>query len=359
MPNNLNILLEVATLPSQTLDDVQTYAPIRGAAGADGTDGKEVTLRVLSQILQWKYTTDSAYINLFDFATLNLPISQITSLQTTLDGKASLSGSYSNPAWITALAASKINQDASYRFVTDTEKTTWNAKQNALTNPVTGTGTTNYLMKWGITAGQSLIFDNGSFVGLNTTTNAGFLFDVNGTARIVGKLTATADATSIVSIAKLLECADVRNTSTNPSAFSMGLVTEFKTASAVAMNGLPFTGGYTGVITFRPYSVGGDFSGGGVGQLGFTDTGYLFYRYGTSASVWGSWNRLAFLSNRGYLGLNATPVSQLHSVGEQRATTIGNTTNYYGGGKKLEPNLTKLLYHSTTQNSQRLNIINT
>ena len=36
-----------------------------------------------------------------------------------------------------------ITQSASYRFVTDTEKSTWNGKQNALTNPVTGTGTNN------------------------------------------------------------------------------------------------------------------------------------------------------------------------------------------------------------------------
>ena len=41
-----------------------------------------------------------------------------------------------------------ITQSASYRFVTDTEKATWNAKQNALTNPITGTGTANYLPKF-------------------------------------------------------------------------------------------------------------------------------------------------------------------------------------------------------------------
>jgi hypothetical protein len=44
--------------------------------------------------------------------------------------------------------------------------------QAALTNPVTGTGTTNYLAKFtGASAiGNSLIFDNGTNVGINTNS---------------------------------------------------------------------------------------------------------------------------------------------------------------------------------------------
>ena len=50
--------------------------------------------------------------------------------------------------------------------------TTFNNKQNALTNPVTGTGTTNYLPKFTGTStiGNSQIFDNGSQVGINETS---------------------------------------------------------------------------------------------------------------------------------------------------------------------------------------------
>jgi hypothetical protein len=50
--------------------------------------------------------------------------------------------------------------------------TTFNNKQNALTNPVTGTGTTNYLPKFtgASTIGNSLVFDNGTNVGINQTT---------------------------------------------------------------------------------------------------------------------------------------------------------------------------------------------
>ena len=53
--------------------------------------------------------------------------------------------------------------------------------QSALTNPVTGTGTTNYVTKWTSSSavGNSQIFDNGTNVGIGTNTPARTL-DVNG-----------------------------------------------------------------------------------------------------------------------------------------------------------------------------------
>jgi hypothetical protein len=56
--------------------------------------------------------------------------------------------------------------------LSSTDWTTFNNKQNALTNPVTGTGTTNYLPKFtGSTSiGDSLLFDNGTRVGINTAS---------------------------------------------------------------------------------------------------------------------------------------------------------------------------------------------
>ncbi|MFY7883413.1 MAG: hypothetical protein ACOVOV_01070, partial [Dolichospermum sp.] len=61
--------------------------------------------------------------------------------------------------------ASATNRGA----LSSTDWTTFNNKQNALTNPVTGTGTTNYLPKFtgASTIGNSQIFDNGSNVGIN------------------------------------------------------------------------------------------------------------------------------------------------------------------------------------------------
>lgn len=49
-----------------------------------------------------------------------------------------------------------------------------NGSVSTLTNPVTGTGTTNYISKWtsGSAIGNSLIYDNGTYVGINTTTSS-------------------------------------------------------------------------------------------------------------------------------------------------------------------------------------------
>jgi hypothetical protein len=57
-------------------------------------------------------------------------------------------------------------------LLSSTDWTTFNNKQSALTNPVTGTGTTNYLPKFTGTStiGNSLIYDNGTNVGIGTTS---------------------------------------------------------------------------------------------------------------------------------------------------------------------------------------------
>jgi hypothetical protein len=57
-------------------------------------------------------------------------------------------------------------------LLSSTDWTTFNNKQNALTNPVTGTGTTNYLPKFTGTStiGNSQIFDNGTNVGIGTAS---------------------------------------------------------------------------------------------------------------------------------------------------------------------------------------------
>jgi hypothetical protein len=57
-------------------------------------------------------------------------------------------------------------------LLSSTDWTTFNGKQNALTNPVTGTGTTNYLPKFTGTSmiGNSIIFDNGSNIGIRTAS---------------------------------------------------------------------------------------------------------------------------------------------------------------------------------------------
>jgi len=75
--------------------------------------------------------------------------------------------------------ASATNRGA----LSSSDWSTFNSKQNALTNPVTGTGTINYLSKFTDSSaiGNSQIFDNGTAIGINTTTpESGFKLDVNG-----------------------------------------------------------------------------------------------------------------------------------------------------------------------------------
>ena len=57
-------------------------------------------------------------------------------------------------------------------LLSSTDWTTFNNKQSALTNPVTGTGTTNYLPKFTGTStiGNSAVYDNGGNVGIGTAT---------------------------------------------------------------------------------------------------------------------------------------------------------------------------------------------
>jgi len=63
--------------------------------------------------------------------------------------------------------------------------TTFNNKQAALTNPVTGTGTTNYLSKFtgASTIGESIIYNSGSVVAIGTTTIG---FNAYGLPLVVG-----------------------------------------------------------------------------------------------------------------------------------------------------------------------------
>lgn len=57
-------------------------------------------------------------------------------------------------------------------YLSSTDWNTFNGKQNALTNPVTGTGTSGYVTKWTGTSthGNSVLYDTGTNIGLGTTT---------------------------------------------------------------------------------------------------------------------------------------------------------------------------------------------
>jgi hypothetical protein len=109
--------------------------------------------------------------------------------------------------------------------------------QAALTNPITGTGTTNYVSKFtgSTTLGDSQIFDNGTNVGIGTTTDFGVKLAVSGNmhvtnsdARIRGGDTSgrvilsNSDTTAYVSI----------NGSSNATPNNIGIITN----SAITFN---------------------------------------------------------------------------------------------------------------------------
>ena len=75
-------------------------------------------------------------------------------------------------------------------YLSSADWTTFNSKQAALTNPVTGTGTSNYHVKFTgtSTVGNSLIWDNGTNIGIGNT-NTTYTLDVTGTGRFTGDVT--------------------------------------------------------------------------------------------------------------------------------------------------------------------------
>ena len=109
--------------------------------------------------------------------------------------------------------------------------------------------------------------------------------------------------------ARYLTCPDTRSSAPAPgdyTATSTGVSFDFKESSVTGLSG------YSGVMTFRPYSSAQDWTGGEVHQIAFLAGGGLYHRIGTSS--WGSWERILTSSNwSSYISI----------------PSVGNDTNYY------------------------------
>jgi hypothetical protein len=113
-------------------------------------------------------------------------------------GAATLSGAFtaSIAALSTASNAFVVSDSGTLKYRTAAQVLSDIGGQSALTNPVTGTGTTNYVSKFTGTStiGNSLIYDNGSSVSINTTLTP-YLFNVNQAADVwhmaVGNVSST------------------------------------------------------------------------------------------------------------------------------------------------------------------------
>jgi len=82
---------------------------------------------------------------------------------------------------------------------------------------------------------------------------------------------------------------DTRAVNDEPDDFNSGVKFDFKQN---ATNGLSDSGTYNGVMTWRRYGTGTDFSGGHPIQIAYTDNGNLWQRMGTGAATWGTWTKL-------------------------------------------------------------------
>ena len=87
-----------------------------------------------------------------------------------------------------------------------------------------------------------------------------------------------------------LNVQDTRASVTTPQTqnANQGVRFDFKQNST---NGLSDGGTYNGVMYFRKYGSSTDWSGGGANELGFTDNGNMWLRYGSS-TTWGAWKRI-------------------------------------------------------------------
>ena len=87
---------------------------------------------------------------------------------------------------------------------------------------------------------------------------------------------------------------DVRTTNLQPQEYNGGIYWEFKQSNSIGLTtNFPTVSTYTGLQTFRRYSVGTDLSGGVVRQEAETDSGNKYYRLSVNATTWSAWQVLA------------------------------------------------------------------
>ncbi|MDL2342498.1 MAG: hypothetical protein QFB87_05490, partial [Patescibacteria group bacterium] len=191
-------------------------------------------------------------------------------------------------------------------------------------------GTVNYIPKFtaGAQLGNSLIFDNGTAVGVNTATPGAFTFAVNGTAHVTGASTLSG------------------NTSIGGTAVVTGATTLSGGASVagglnVTTGGATVSGGLTssGAITFSGLSAGVVKAGAG----GVLSTGTIALGTDTTGNYVATLGSLTGLTATGNTGAGSTPTlsvtyGNLANTAVQGNTSIicpSGTGNLSGGGNTI------------------------
>lgn len=178
--------------------------------------------------------------------------------------------------------------------------TTFNGKQSALTNPVTGTGTTNYISKFTGTStiGNSLIWDNGTNVGIGNT-NTSYTLDVSGTGRFTSTLLVSGAATLSTSLVIGSTDSTWNLASSNKLQIQNSmLVGAGTTATFLTMN--------------LNYNSGFKYISNGFASIYSQDSGDHTFYTSTSGTAAGAatLNERLRITNAGNVGIGVTPVAK-------------------------------------------------
>jgi hypothetical protein len=121
---------------------------------------------------------------------------------------------------------------------------------------------------------------------------------------------------------------DSRSTVETPESKSAGFYADFKQNGVAGLND---GGGYTGVLTFRPYGNASDWTGGNSFQFGATQNDNIWHRSGSSVT-WGAWKK--FLDSVNYTE---------YAVSKDTAQTITASHNFTSTALHLSGHM----YHNT------------
>ena len=161
----------------------------------------------------------------------------------------------------------------------------------------------------------------GTYINQALLTTSSPTFSAVSATTFTGALSGNASTAGSSTYSTFINSRDTRSTNDQPQDFDAYAKFDFK---ANGTNSLSDGGSYNGVFTFRPYGGSTDMSGGGVHQMGYTTSGNIYHRYGTTNS-WGSWLKLLDSSNYSGYATFSTAI-----------TSTGDITAYYSDGRLKE-----------------------